>query len=85
MSLTRELALKLLRQWIPMDVCGVIFEKFYWATIMVLFLFPPFGLVDDLLSNDTNVKSLVTRLIIINIFYEKDQGLNLLSPNYIKK
>ena len=64
MSLTRELALKLLRQWIPMDVCGVIFEKFYWATIMVLFLFPPFGLVDDHLSNDTNVnvKSLVNRL-----------------------
>ena len=68
MSLTRELALKLLRQWIPMDVCEVIFEKFYWVTIMVLFLFftiwffffLPFGLVDDVLSNDTNVKSLVT-------------------------
>jgi hypothetical protein len=52
---------------------------------MVLLLFPPFGLVDDLLSNDTNVKSLVTRLTMIDIFYEKDQGLNLLSPNYIKK
>ena len=37
---------------------------------------------DDLLSNDTNVKSLVK---MIDIFYEKDQGLNLFSPNYIKK
>jgi hypothetical protein len=84
MSLSRELALKLLRQWIPMDVCGIILENFYWATIMVLLLFPPFALV-DLMSNDMIVKSLVTRLIIIDIFYEKDQGLNLLSPNYIKK
>ena len=64
---------------------GLIFEKFYWVTIMVLLFFPPFALVDDLLSNDMNVKSFVTRLIMIDIFYEEDQGLNLLSFNYIKK
>ena len=52
---------------------GLIFEKFYSVTIMVLLLFPPFGLVDDLLSNDMNVKSLVTGLTMIDIFYEKDQ------------
>ncbi len=71
MSLTRELAFKLLKQWIPIDVCGVILENFYWATIMVLLLFLSFALV-DLLNNDTNIKSLVTQLTIINIFYEED-------------
>jgi hypothetical protein len=44
---------------------------------MVLLLFPPFALV-DLMSNYTNVKSLITRLIIIDIFYEEDLDLNLL-------